>query len=119
MAESQSENKTECQVVSEQTDNVKKPKLPNLESSKVENISDRLGKMNTDDGDSSSAAIPNLSSSQIEADMLQIDSILKALNSGTFDQSNMLTIDQLTAQKPKVRTIVFPHWHVFKQILSN
>lgn len=40
---------------------------------------------------------------KIEADIMQIDSILKALNTGTFDQSNMASIEQLTEQRPQVR----------------
>ena len=44
----------------------------------------------------------NVSSSQIDADMMQIDSILKALNTGTFDQVDMVTIDVLTQVRPQV-----------------
>ena len=51
------------------------------------------------------ASIPstsNVSSNQIDADMMQIDSILKALNTRTFDQVGMATIDVLTQVRPQV-----------------
>ena len=43
-----------------------------------------------------------VTSSQIDTEMMQIDSILRALNTGTFDDGNMATIQQLTAQRPQV-----------------
>ena len=45
---------------------------------------------------------PSVSLDQVDTDMMQIDSVLKALNTGTFDKSNMMTINQLTAQIPQV-----------------
>ena len=51
---------------------------------------------------SSSPAPPGLNISQVDSEMMQIDSILKALNAGTFDQTSMQTIDQLTKKKPQV-----------------
>ena len=45
---------------------------------------------------------PSVSMDQVDTDMMQIDSVLKALNTGTFDKSNMMTINQLTAQIPQV-----------------
>ena len=58
------------------------------------------------------ASVPstsNVSSSQIDADMMQIDSILKALNTGTFDQVDMATIDVLTQVRPQVCCIAQLH----------
>ena len=75
-----------------------------LESlSKVNQLSDSFKILTTVTEDPD---IPLNNTPQIDADMMQIDSILKALNSGTFDQSNMMTIDHLTSQKPKVSTIL-------------
>ena len=72
--------------------------------SQVDDLSDNLTRLATLDSKTENASdtTPQGSATQIDADMMQIDSILKALNSGTFDQGNMMTIDQLTAKTPKV-----------------
>lgn len=44
----------------------------------------------------------HMTSNQIQCEILQIDSILKALNTGTFDAANMVTISQLTVATPQV-----------------
>ena len=43
-----------------------------------------------------------ITSAQIDTEMMQIDSILRALNTGTLDEGNMATIQQLTEQRPQV-----------------
>lgn len=64
---------------------------------KLEPVEDK-----TRDKTNSTVNVLPANNDQIDADMMQIDSILKALNSGTFDQGNMMAIDHLTAKKPKV-----------------
>ena len=69
---------------------------------------------------SCNASIPsttNLSSCQIDADMMQIDSILKALNTGTFDQVDMATIDVLTQVRPQVCCIA--QLYIYIYIISS
>ena len=74
--------------------------------SQVDDLSDNLTKLATlDSTENASNTTPQGNATQIDADMMQIDSILKALNSGTFDQGNMMTIDQLTAKTPKVGSL--------------
>ena len=57
---------------------------------------------------------------KIDADLMQIDSILKALNSGTFDEGNMATIEQLTSIRPQVLILniilkcqIYNTYHIF------
>ena len=78
----------------------------------AEELSDSLKDLTTGDVAIENPSVTvNNTPAQIDADMMQIDSILKALNSGTFDQSNMMTIDHLTAQKPKVSLIATKKSH--------
>ena len=51
---------------------------------------------------------------KIDADLMQIDSILKALNSGTFDEGNMATIEQLTSIRPQVL-----HWYIYSTLCKH
>lgn len=48
------------------------------------------------------SALGRLNTAQVDTEMMQIDSILKALNTGTFDVGNMATIQQLTEERPQV-----------------
>ena len=53
-------------------------------------------------------------SAQIESDILQIDSILKALNTGNFDAANMRQISELTGSAPtNVQVLPCTCIHVF------
>ena len=72
-------------------------------SGEVKELSDHLGQLKTNDPLSAVTSSPSRHSTyEIDADMMQIDSILKALNSGKFDQGDMMTIDHLTSKKPRV-----------------
>ena len=58
-------------------------------------------------GSRSAVTSGRVTSAQIDTEMMQIDSILRALNMGTFDDGNMATIQQLIKQRPQVRTPVY------------
>lgn len=60
-------------------------------------------------GSRSAVTSGRVSSTQIDTEMMQIDSILRALNMGTFDEGNMATIQQLTDQRPQVECCAFVH----------
>ena len=44
----------------------------------------------------------HMTSDSIQSEIQQIDSFLKALNTGSFDAANMATVSQLAASKPEV-----------------